>query len=274
MLVLVALILAERSRYIPAYLTLAAAALLKVYPGFVAPVLLLHQWRTRGTAPRREAAVFSLAILAGMLPGALLNPSGFVGPLSYNGLRPPQIESVTGSLLWLSEKIGGNAQVRLTYHSLNVLGTTAAAVSWITTALFAAGVILVCLRAWRGQDSLGRSFVLILLVMLCTSKLLSPQYLLWLFPVVAYVEGLRLRWLVVALLTLMIFPYGYGLDLSIVRLPDHPQFMSVILARNAVLVALTIAYLTVPKRISTVDAIHSPDCHTCHVLLHRTPVPS
>lgn len=258
-LVLVALILAERSRYIPAYLMLAAAALLKVYPGFVALVLALQQWGAGGAFPRRAAAVFSLAILAGLLPGALLNPSGFLGPLSYNGIRPPQIESIPGSLLWLSGKIGGDVHVRLTYHSVNVLGTLAGPVSWIATLLFIAGVALVCLRAWRGQDSLGRSFVLVLLVMLSTSKLLSPQYLLWLFPVVAYVEGLRLRWLAVALLTVLIYPYGYGLDLSIVRLPDHPLFMSAILARNAVLVAVTIAYLTVPKQVSTVDQAPAPN---------------
>jgi hypothetical protein len=242
-LVLVALILAQRSRYAPAYVLLAVAALLKVYPGFVALVLAVHQWRASGRPPIREASVFVLVLLVVSLPGAVLNWQGFIAPITYNGPRPPQIESVIGSFLWLSGKIGGQVEVRLTYHSVNVLGNLAGPASWLITALFAGGVILACRRAWRGQDSLERSFVLILLVMLCTSKLLSPQYFLWLFPVVAYVEGLRTRWLLLAGLTFLVYPFGYELDHSLILLPRHPMFMGSILARNCLLVLITVAYL-------------------------------
>src|SRR6185437_13566306 len=253
MLVVAALILAERSRRMGAYLLLAGAAVLKVSPGFVAAVLATRQWRQDGVLPRRELGAFVLAILAAALPFAILNPRGFLGPLSYDGARPPQIESIPGSLLWLSGKIGVPVQVKLTYHSVNVVGYLAGPVSWIATGLFIAGVILVCRRAWRGTVSLPGSCVLVLLVMLSTSKILSPQYLLWLFPVAAYVEGLRARWLLVAGLTLVIFPYGYRLDLSLVKLPEHPLFMASILARNAVLFARTVAYLLKPERASTAD---------------------
>ncbi|HVA90778.1 MAG TPA: glycosyltransferase family 87 protein [Chloroflexota bacterium] len=246
-LVVAALILAERSRFTRAYLMLAAAAVLKVYPGFVAAVLAARQWRQDGTPPRRELAGFVLASLAAALPFAILNPLGFLGPLNYDGMRPPQIESIPGSLLWLSGKLGVPVRVKLTYHSVNVVGQMAEPVSWLATGLFIAGVVLVCRRAWRGTIGLPRLCVLVLLVMLSTSKILSPQYLLWLFPVAAYAEGLRARWLLVAGLTLMIFPYGYRLDPSLVRLPDHPLFMTGILARNAVLVVLTLTYLLRPE---------------------------
>jgi hypothetical protein len=248
LLVLGAVVLAERSRWAPAYLLLAAAALLKIYPGFVAVVLAAHQWRRQGRPPRREALLFLAALAVGTLPFAFLNVSGLLAPLRYNGLRPPHIESVAGSLLWLSGKIGGSTQVRLTYHSVNVYGVFSGFAAWSATVLFLAGVALVTWRARRGRESLGRSVVLLLLVMLATSKLLSPQYLLWLFPVAAYVEGLRLRWLLLAGLTLVIYPYGYQLDHSLVRLPQHPLFMTAILARNALLVAITVWYLLCPER--------------------------
>ncbi|HEY8285183.1 MAG TPA: glycosyltransferase 87 family protein [Chloroflexota bacterium] len=253
-LVVAALILAERSRFAWAYLLLAGAAVLKVYPGFVAAVLAARQWRRDGAFPSRELGGFAAAALAAALPFAILNLRGFLGPLSYDGIRPPQIESIPGSLLWLSGKIGVPVQVKLTYHSVNVVGSLAGPVSWIATCLFIGGVVLVCWRAWRGTVSLPRSCVLVLLVMLSTSKILSPQYLLWLFPVAAYVEGLRARWLLVAVLTLVIFPYGYRLDTSLVKLPEHPLFMTSILARNAVLVALTLLYLQKPERASAADA--------------------
>jgi hypothetical protein len=241
-LVLGALVLAERSRYVPAYVLLAVSALLKVYPGFVVPILAAHQWRTSGKPPFREIAAFLLTVCAGALPFALLSPSGFAAPLRYNAQRPPQIESIAGSLLWLSGKIGGNVRVRLTYHSVNVYGMFSGFAASLATGLLLTGVLLVAWRTWSGRAELRTSVVQVLLVILCTSKLLSPQYLLWLFPVVAYVDGLRLRWLVVAALTLVIIPYGYGLDHSLVLLPRHPLFMEAILTRNAVLLAILFAY--------------------------------
>ena len=254
LLVMISLMLAERRRWLLAYLILAAATLLKIYPAFFAPVLAIHQLRATGRPPWRDVGAFVLAVLAGLLPGALLNPGGFVGPLRYNGVRPPQIESVAGSLLWLSGKIGGAVRVRLTYHSLNVTGVLAGLAAWLATAALLIGLALAFWRAWRGRDDLARSFVLVALVTLAGSKLLSPQYLLWLLPLAAYVEGLRLRWAVLAGLTLLIYPNAYNLGNSLVLLPEHPLFMTAILARNAVLLGLALIYLRPFRTVSEIAA--------------------
>jgi hypothetical protein len=242
-LVLFALAMAERRRFRASYLLLAAGTLVKVFPVFLVPVLAAHQWRSTGKAPWRDLRLYALVVVAGLLPGLLLDPSNFLMPLGYNSIRPPQIESVAGSLLWLSGRIGGGVQVRLTYHSLNVTGMLAGPVAWLATLVLVGGLVLVTRRAWRGQDTLGRSFVLAVLITLCGSKLLSPQYLLWVFPVAAYVDGLRLRWSLLALLTTVIYPHAYGFKTSMVLLPEHPIFMGSILSRNAVLIAIAIVYL-------------------------------
>ena len=247
-LVLAALVLADRGRWTPAYLALAIATLLKLYPALALPVMLIAEWRATGERPWRGLGLFALVIAIGLLPFALLNPAAFMAPFSYNGIRPPQIESLAGSLLWLSGTIGGNVRVILTYHSVNVVGVLDGVAAWLASALLVVGTLLVYWRAWTGHDPLGRSVVLVLLVTLCGSKLLSPQYLLWLFPAVAYVEGLRLRWLLIAALTLVIYPYGYSLDTSLVHLPNHPLFMGAILARNAALLILAVLYLQ-PRRL-------------------------
>jgi hypothetical protein len=67
------------------------------------------------------------------------------------------------------------------------------------------------------------------------------------FPVAAYVDGLRLRWSLLALLTTVIYPHAYGFKSSMVLLPEHPIFMGSILSRNAVLVVLALIYL-LPSR--------------------------
>ena len=243
-LALAALACAQRSRYSAAYLALAAAALLKIYPALLIPVLVIHQRRATGRWPWPHLALCAGAAAVGLLPGVLLDPVSTLQPLAYNGLRPPQIESLAGSLLWLSGKLGADVQVRFTYHSLNVAGAGAGLAAWAATVLLVGGLALTCWRAWRGDDTLARSFVLALLVTLCGAKLLSPQYLLWLFPVAAYAEGLRLRWTLLAVLTVAIYPHAYGFHTSLVRLPDQPFFMTSILCRNAVLLAMTIAYAT------------------------------
>jgi hypothetical protein len=242
-LVLVALVCAERRRYTPAYLALAAATLLKIFPVVLAPALAAYEWRVSGTVPRRSLAIFALALLGGFLPGALLDSSAFVSPLTYNTQRPLHVESVAGSLLWLLGRATGGVRVVLSYHSLNVVGVLGAPLAVLATALLIAGLLLTYRRALLGRDDVGRSFVLVLLVTLCGGKLLSPQYLLWLLPVVAYTEGLRARWLLISLLTLAIYPNAYTLDRSLVHLPDHALFMLAILARNAALLGIAAVYL-------------------------------
>ncbi len=239
-LVLGALVLVERSRYGAAYVLLGAATLLKLYPGLLVPVLAIFQWRSSGRVPLRELLLFVLVVLAGALPFLALNPGGFLAPLHYNAARPPQIESVAGSLLWLAGNASGHASVRLTYHSVNVEGPWSSFAAGVSTLLLLAGTLFVCWRAARGKETAQQLAIQLLLTVLCTSKLLSPQYFLWLFPLAAYVDGLRLRWLLLAALTLVIYPYAYTLDHSLVRLPRHPLFMASILLRNALLVLVTL----------------------------------
>jgi hypothetical protein len=143
--------------------------------------------------------------------------------------------------------MGAHVAVVVGYRSTGITGAHAALVVGGATDLLIAGVFVICWRAWRGYDSLGRSFVLGVLVILSTSKVFSAQYMLWLFPLVAYVEGVRLRWALLALLTEIIFPQAYYANAYAsahpLTLPDQAFFMGPILARNAVLLALTLTYL-------------------------------
>jgi hypothetical protein len=92
--------------------------------------------------------------------------------------------------------------------------------------------------------------MLVLIVTLVTNKVFSPQYILWLLPTAAFVEGICPRWLIVA--TLIFFVSGDGaLPFSVAHLSSStsshpfpsPLFVLKILASDLYLCGLAIFYM-------------------------------
>jgi hypothetical protein len=99
---------------------------------------------------------------------------------------------------------------------------------------------------WRqltGHLSVAQAMLCCVLVIVCTSRVLSPQYLIWVVPLVALVEGrFNPLWIAVCVLTTLIYPFAYrGFQLYGLSTPDsYPLvFLGLIGARNALLLAAT-----------------------------------
>ena len=251
--VLIALILAKRGRARGATVALAAGTLLKVFPIVLLPLLLIACKRAeRGRWRADLVALFAAVCVAGALPAMALNSGGFWEPLHYQLNRPLQLESLGGSMFWISSVAGlgpapgtiGGPSIDHSHLTLNVAG--AASTTWgdLCLAMGAAGMLLAYWRAWRGKDSLARSFVLVLVLLLIGNRVFSPQYVLWVLPAVAVAEGLRLRWLLVAGLTCFVIRDYY--DVWSLDLPWNHQFLAALLARNLLLIAIAGLYLSTP----------------------------
>jgi len=93
----------------------------------------------------------------------------------------------------------------------------------------------------------GQAAVAAVLVLLCTSKVLSAQYLIWVAPLLALTVGFQLRWFMVCLLTALVFPalwpdaVGHGAVVTY-----SAVLLAGIAVRNAALVSLTVRFLSVP----------------------------
>jgi uncharacterized membrane protein len=245
-----AAILAGRERLGFASLGLGIAA--KVFPAVVLPPALVYVWRTRG---RRDAMIclgLAAAVVALVLvPFLALAPGGLWDSVVHQTTRPLQIESLASGLLLAAHQVGGlSITMESSHGSQNLAGSLPHALGTVSTVLLVVALLAIWLAAARGpatQERLLRHSAASLVAFVALSKVLSPQFLIWLIPIVPLVRGRRglvasaLLGLAL-LLTQLWFPIRYW-DLAL-QFAAFPSWA--VLARDLVLLAL-LAVLLVPK---------------------------
>jgi hypothetical protein len=221
----------------------------KVYPLVLLPLFVAWVWKRRG---RREAAV-TLGVAAAVLvvcvlPFLALSPHGVWESSLRQTTRPLQLETLGGGLLLAAHHVFGMHLTVVTSHgSQNFSGGAADALAAIDSAI----ELLVLLAIWhwfaRGPADAGRLFrasAAAVCTFVVFGKVLSPQYLIWLVPLVALVPGRRGLWAagllaVCCVLTQLWFPYRYW------RLVLHFDTAAswLVLVRDLGLVALLLVLL-------------------------------
>ncbi len=266
-LTLIALLFAERGRWRWAFAVLALATMFKFYPLILVPAFFIAQQKSRSTFWQRWWSgldVFVLVCTAITTVSLLLSVEGTLGPLSYFGGRPVQAESSASSILWLASFFGFPLRYAATYGSLNVLSPVSIFVSPAMSLLLFLGLAYTFWLQWRGKITLAASLLLTLLVVLCTGKVFSPQYLIWVLPFVAYIGECDWRWLAswsaIGLLTTWVYPYLYNATQDFLSIPLLPAFHPVVFARNTLMIAFVVAlfyHYTRPPQKSTVPTAMS-----------------
>ena len=273
-LTLLCLIASERKRWTSAYIALAFGFLLKIYPIMFLPALFIGEqqdvqrihvppksltlknfpgelWHTlQGIRHWRwNNTLLFLGILLGVTGVfALLDFRGAVlSQVSYFANRPVQVEASGSILLWLGTLIGFPVHIVFTFGSVNMISTLGGPVAILLEMLFVLGYTSTIFLQWRGKLDIVQACIALLLVFIVTGKVFSPQYLLWLIPLLAYSGAFSSLWLVawgsVSLLTIIIYPYLYTRIIDAVKIPYVPGFIQFVAARNAVFILLTLAYL-------------------------------
>jgi hypothetical protein len=247
---------AARGRRFPlAYALLAVGALLKLYPVFLVPIVILEQYRALDRQPLRSSppraviegvALFAGIVAAGFAITAVINPGGWLGPFTYNAHRPLQVESVPASLLWLSGLLGLPTTPDHSFHSYNLVGRLDTLLSPLSELALVAGCCWIYLRQLQGRLAFARALTLCVLVIVCTDRVFSPQYLIWVLPFVAITErDYDPLWLAICGLTTLIFPYAYdfaGLHGSGTPASYPFFFPGLIALRNALLLVVLVRY--------------------------------
>jgi hypothetical protein len=260
--VVVAYWAARRGRFDLAYGLLALGTLLKLYPLLLVPVVAIEQYRALGARPLRlppprevvrGLAIVAVTVAAGFALAAALDPSQWLGPLDINAHRPLQVESVPASLLWLSGLAGLPIAADRSYNSYNLVGHASGIIGLASDLALVGGCLLVYWQQLNRRIEFGRALTLCVLVVVCTNRVLSPQYLIWVLPLVAILEGdYDLVWLAVCALTTLIFPFAYdSTGLRGQPMPaEYPLYFPALIAvRNALLIVATVRFAKRPARL-------------------------
>jgi uncharacterized membrane protein len=233
-----AALLAER--HATGWALLGAAVAAKLWPLVVVPLALSFSWR-RGRA--RSALAGAAVVLIVFLPFAILAPHGLWHSLRGQASRPLQIESLGAALLTTFD----HPQIVTTHGSQNVAGHGALGAA--ESAVAAVALVALWTGFARGpatHERLVRFAAASVCAFVAFDKVLSPQYLLWLIPLVPLVRGFRgvaatVVLTAACLLTQVWFPERYW------QYVGGFHLAWVVLVRDVVLVVV-VAVLALPAR--------------------------
>jgi hypothetical protein len=188
----------------------------KVWPGVILPVAAAYVWRTRG---RREALVclgVAAAVLAAIVvPFAVIAPEGIFRSFERQLTRPLQIESLGAALVVVSHHLLGTGVAMESSHgSQNIGGNTAYLIGGLQSVVQLAVLLaiwIVFARRERSAEELVQFSAAAVVAFIALGKVLSPQFLIWLIPLVVLVRrwSAALLFVTALVLTQAWFPQHY-----------------------------------------------------------------
>ena len=177
-------------------LALGAAIAAKLWPAVLVPLAFLWVWRTRGPRAAAGWAAGVLAVeIACFVPFAVLSPDGLWASFHSQLARPLQLESLGSALLIAVHHLAGtHLTVVTTFGSQNPSGSGVLALSVLSTVASVVAVTGIWLLFARGPatgERLVAHAAAAAAVLLAFGKVFSPQFLVWLVPLVPLVRGRR-----------------------------------------------------------------------------------
>ncbi len=279
LLTLLCVIAAERHRWTMAYGALALGVLLKIYPILLLPALFLAEQQAIGSLQRadkklawRDTSKQSWHTLPQILRqrwqncllflGILFVTTGVFASLDFHGAvmsqlsyfvqRPVQIESTESTFLWVAQHLGIPWQrVEYSYGSINIISDKLGpSISLVGISCLVVGVIAILWFQWRKKLDIVQATIALMLVFLATGKTFSPQYLMWLIPILAYAGAFSRFWIlcwgIISLLTATIYIFFYAqlptsVNAHLIILPVG--FFAIVNIRNTLFIFITIIYV-------------------------------
>jgi len=203
---------------VPAFAVLGLAFAAKLYPVVLLPPALVWVWRTAG----RRVAGWSVAAFAAVaavviVPFLALAPHGLASSFRAQAARALQVESLGGALLGVADRLGwyGAHVVHRTGHAISydLTGTLPRVVAGFSSVLQLCALLLVLWLYLRGRDEpqrLAAAFAAAVAGFLAFTRFFSPQYLVWLVPLIVVLQPFEWMLTAAALVLAQVWFFHYS----------------------------------------------------------------
>jgi hypothetical protein len=198
----------------------AAGTAVKVYPAVLIPLALIELWRRQGARAAAKGVALALAVAGAIaVPFVIVAPHGVSWALHRQLNRPLQVESFGAMFFAAAHVIAGvHLHVVKSAGSDNLVGSGPDLASTLSGVLTLVGPLVVYalyVRSEGTRDDLVAASVAAVTAYIAFSKVFSPQYLIWLIPLVPLVGGKRglrasVLLFVIVGMTQIWEPYRYG----------------------------------------------------------------
>ncbi len=245
-----AALLYERLRL--GHVLLGASIAAKLYPAVFLPLTVAYAWRRHGRREALRCGALALGVVVAIyLPFFLVAPGGVLSSLGRQLSRPLQIESLGSAVLLAAHQaFGVGIEMQSSHGSQNLAG----AAPDVLAVLLSLTQVFVLVWLWtrfpRGREpsryELAAYSAAVLTAFVALGKVLSPQFLIWLVPVVPLARryGANALLLAALVLTQLWVPFRYW---DLVREFD-PLASWLVLVRDLVLVALLVVLVRSLRR--------------------------
>lgn len=232
------------------YASLGLGTAAKLVPALaVLPFAMAGRLRDAG----RGLAIFSGVLVLFFLPAYLLGGGNFLRSFAYHADRGVQLESVAASVLM---QLGWIEEVTFDYGSFQVDGRGVEIAGSLSILISGALLLLTAFLVYRehragrlGAAQFPRYAAALILAFMLGSKVLSPQYLLWLLPLVPLAArrwwgaGVSVIFLMTCWATTQVFPVNYDRLIEL-----DPGAINLLFARNLLLAILWGLMLLLPAQ--------------------------
>jgi hypothetical protein len=224
-----AVLAGQRRRWAAAWGWSLAAACLKLYGAVLWPVLLAAEWHQTGRLRWDRLGAAAGGFLLSFLLPALGAGVKVFSTWRWLLARPVEVESLAAPAL---AALGG--RLVMAYNSVSLVSHWDHLAELVLTAGLATAMGWLLVQVATGRVTWERGAAVAVTWLVVTGKVLSAQYLLWLFPlwVLAWPDGLPPAAYVAAALTSLFYPVASAL------FPATPAYWTIDALRGLALISM------------------------------------
>ncbi len=258
LLFLLTIVLVIRKREVLSAILLGLATLIKWFPAIGLPLILFYVYKNNKDKSRCLIyfIIFLLTITIITIFGSFFIPPAMqINTYLYHFQRGLNLPSIYGNILYIVKyfSIDSSLNIQYLFHSLQINGFTASQMIYFVTPIWLISIALITLKGLLELNKKISSIILIkysllsVLVFILFNKVLSAQFLFWIWPLLfLYLDKIKTttknQILIFYLLSLTLSPFLFLMQNDLIAFKLKP--LLILSFRNLFLIILLYKIIT------------------------------